>query len=180
MQYNRYLIIGLSGVGKTTLAKALGKKLNIVPYSMSYPLRLRYPNKTPTEYAELTKEILRENPNYFTNYALWGPMFDENLEDVITPRQIFEGIRNPYDFIQLVTDRTLVIDIYYPKGFDDNKISSWEFLGLQKIRDVLNTLNSYSTWADQPAPMQVHKIYQPEGYMNTEEEVEKILALGDS
>lgn len=180
MRFNRYLIVGLSGVGKTTLAKALGEKLNTVPYSMSYPLRLRYPNKTPTEYAELTKEILRENPNYFTNYALWGPMFDENWEDVVTHRQIFEGIRNPYDFVQLVTGGTLVIDIYCPKGFDNNKVSSWEQVGLQKIRDILNTLNSYSAWTDQPAPMRVHKIYQSEGYMNTEEEIEKILALGDS
>ena len=111
---SKTFIIGISGSGKTTLARKMAEKWNVPYISASecladVPLPPGCSRQERAEYlSDYTTNILRKNPGFCSNYLQQKHGKDTLMygnEPVANPESrcsaVIEGIRNPYDFMQL-------------------------------------------------------------------------------
>jgi hypothetical protein len=125
---NRVLIIGPTGVGKTTLAGLLAQKHNVTSVSASIWIRMMFPLEERDLLTQKSISIAKADP-------MCGIKDIENAE-----AKIIEGIRNPYHFTSLVGDlnfQTYIIRLKHTSCGIDDYFSDFEQEGIEAIDAII-------------------------------------------
>jgi ABC-type dipeptide/oligopeptide/nickel transport system ATPase subunit len=125
---NRLLIIGPTGVGKTTLAGLLAEKHNVCSVSASIWVRNMFPGQQRDVLTQKSISMAETDP-------LCGI---QDIESVNA--KIIEGIRNPFHFTHLVGDKnfqTYIVRLKYTRCGVDDYFSDFEQEGIEAIDAII-------------------------------------------
>jgi DNA-dependent RNA polymerase auxiliary subunit epsilon len=127
MKNMKILIIGPTGAGKSTIAQKICDHTYFKKYSMSKMFRDTYTQDDETSLTEYSKKLLSENKNVNIEYI--EKLFGTKIKYI--DGFIFEGFRNPSEFIQFIDENTIVIVlkpsfINYKDNFEEFGIKSCE------------------------------------------------------